>query len=226
VSRSTAARAIVITEASSPVALATAAQLAAGGHLVLMGTRRTDVCERLAARLRADGAPAFAAYLDLADPPSVDRFVESADYLIGAVDVLISAAGLADGRSQARRDRRVDREIGSSWVGAQHLAAQVIPPMISERRGDVVLISPELVGASSQAAHRMLDAWAAGLDAEFVGTGVRASVVRSIGNTQVPPGDIGYLIATVLGSPRTHLRVVEVIPPVPAPNLAKEHKSR
>jgi len=210
VSQSGASRAIVITDASSPVALATAAQLATGGDLVLMGTRRTDVCERLAARLRADGAAAFAAYLDLADPPSIDRFIESADYLIGAVDVLISDAGLADG----------------SWVGAQHLAAQVIPPMINGERGDVVLISPELVGASSQQAHRMLDAWVAGLDAEFVGTGVRASVVRSTGSQQVSPGDIGCLIATVLGPPRTHLRVVEVIPPVRAPTLAKEHKGR
>ena len=89
-----------------------------------MGSRRTEICERFAARLRSNGAAAFAAHLDLADPMSIDRFVESADYLIGAVDVLISAAGLADGRSHARRDRtqRVDREIGSSWVGAQHLA--------------------------------------------------------------------------------------------------------
>jgi NADP-dependent 3-hydroxy acid dehydrogenase YdfG len=183
--------------------------LATGGDLVLMGTRRTDICEPFAARLRADGAAAFTAYLDLADPPSIDRFVESAGYLIGTVDVLISA-GLADGFR----------------VGAQHLAAQVIPQMISERGGDVVLISPEFVGASSGAARRMLDAWAAGLDAEFVGTGVRASVVRSTGNAQVSPGDIGCLIATVLGSRRTHLRVVEVIAPVPAPTLAKEHKRR
>jgi NADP-dependent 3-hydroxy acid dehydrogenase YdfG len=210
VSQARAARAIVITEASSPVALATAARLAAGGDLVLMGTRRTEVCERLAARLRADGAAAFAAYLDLADPPSVDRFIESAGYLIGAVDVLISAAGLADG----------------CWVGAQHLAAQVVPPMINDRRGDVVLISPELVGASSQEAHRMLDVWAAGLDAEFIGTGVRASVVRSTGNAQVSPGDVGCLIDTLLGFPRTHLRIVEVIPPVPAPTLAHEPRSR
>jgi hypothetical protein len=203
-------RAIVITEASSPAALATAAKLAAGGDLVLMGTRRTAVCERLATRLRADGSAAFTAYLDLADPLSVDRFIESADYLIGAVDVLISTAGLAS----------------HSWVGAQHLAAQIIPKMIGRRRGDVVLISPQLVGASSQQAHRMLDAWAAGLDAEFVGTGVRVSLVRSTGNARVAPGDIGCLIAAVLGPPRTHLRVVEVIPQLPAPTLAKERKSR
>lgn len=133
-----------------------------------MGTRRTDICERLATRLRSAGAAAFVAHLDLDDPPCIDRFVKSADYLIGAVDVLVSAAGLTDG----------------SWVGAQHLAAQVIPPMINNLRGDVVLISPELIGASPATAHRMLEAWVCGLDAEFVGTGVRASIIRSTGTVR------------------------------------------
>lgn len=164
----------------------------------MMGTRRTDLCERFAARLRSDGAAAFAAYLDLADPLSIDRFVGSANYLIGSVDVLISAAGLADG----------------SWVGAQHLVAQVIPPMIDNRRGDVVLIHPGLIGAPTAAADRMLEAWVAGLDAEFISTGVRASIVRSTGH--VPPADVGCLIAAAISSPeRMHLRVVDVIAPVP-----------
>ncbi|MGO8963594.1 MAG: SDR family NAD(P)-dependent oxidoreductase [Mycobacterium sp.] len=202
-------RAVVITEASSPVALATAARLAVGGDLVLMGARRTQICEDFAARLRSGGAAAFAAHLDLADPRSIGRFLRSADYLIGAVDVLVSAAGLADG----------------SWVGAQHLAAQVIPPMIDNRRGDVVLISPELVGASPAGARRMIETWVGGLDAEFVGTGVRASIVRSTG--PVPPDDVGCLIAAAISSPdRMHLRVVDVIPAVPATTLAQERRSR
>ena len=202
-------RTVVITEASSPVPFATAARLAAGGDLVLMGSRRTDICEEFAARLRSGGAAVFAAHLDLADPPSIDRFVASADYLIGAVDVLVSGAGLADG----------------SWVGAQHLAAQIIPPMIDSRRGDVVLISPELLGASPAGAHQMLEAWACGLEAEFVGSGVRASIVRSTG--QVPPDDVGCLIAATISAPdRMHLRVVDLIPPAPARNLAQERRSR
>jgi NAD(P)-dependent dehydrogenase (short-subunit alcohol dehydrogenase family) len=209
VSHSRAARAVVITEASSPVALATAARLAAGGDLVVMGTRRIDICEPFAARLRSDGAGAFAAHLDLADPPSIDRFVESAGYLIGAVDVLISAGVVSEG----------------SWVGAQHLAAQLIPPMIDSRCGDVVLISPRVVGPSPATADRMLETWAAGLDAEFVGTGVRTSIVRSTGGP-IAPGDVGCLVATLLGSPPTHLRFVEVIAPIPAPTLATEPKSR
>jgi NAD(P)-dependent dehydrogenase (short-subunit alcohol dehydrogenase family) len=165
--------------------------LAAGGDLVLMGTRRPAVCEPIAAALRADGAAAFTAYLDLDDPPSVDRFVKTADYLIGAVDVLVSAAGLADG----------------SWIGAQHFAAQVIPPMIDRGRGDVVLISPELIGPPNAQAPRMLETWVAGLEAEFVGTGVRASIIRATG--PVPPADVGRLIATTISA---HLRVVDIIP--------------
>jgi NAD(P)-dependent dehydrogenase (short-subunit alcohol dehydrogenase family) len=119
----------------------------------------------------------FAAHLDLTDPLSIDRFMQSADYLVGAADVLISSAGIAD----------------RSWVGAQHLVAQLVTPMIDNGRGDVVLLSPELIGAAPDGANRMLDAWVSGLDAEFVGTGVRASVVRSTG--QVPPDDVGRLIA-------------------------------
>jgi NAD(P)-dependent dehydrogenase (short-subunit alcohol dehydrogenase family) len=209
VSHSRASRAIVITEGSSPVALATAARLAAGGDLVVIGTRRIDICEPFAAQLRSEGAAVFAAHLDLADPLSIDRFVESAGYLIGAVNVLISAAAVSDG----------------SWVGAQHLAAQLVPPMIDSGCGDVVLLSPSLAGPSPATADRILEAWAAGLDAEFVGTGVRTSIFRSTGGP-IAPGDVGCLVATLLDSPPTHLRVVEVIAPIPAPTLAREPKSQ
>src|ERR1700761_2238906 len=187
-------RTVVITEASSAVALATAARLAADGHLLLMGGRRTHICEEFAACLRSRGAAVFAAHLDLADPPSIDRFIQSADYLIGDADVLISSAGIAD----------------RSWVGAQHLMGQLVTPMLDNGRGDVVLISPELIGASPDGAQRMLEAWVSGLDAEFVGTGVRASIVRASG--QIPPDDVGRLVAATISAPDMHLRVVDVIP--------------
>jgi short chain dehydrogenase len=198
------ARAVVITEAASPVAFATATRLAAGGHSVLLGSPRPHTGEEFAARLRSRGASVFAAHLDLADPLSIDGFLDSVDYLVGEVDALISSAGVAE----------------RSWVGAQHLVTQLVSPMIDNGHGDVVLLSPELVGESPAGADRMLDAWICGLDAEFVGTGVRASIVRSTG--AVPPDDAGQLIAATITSPDMYLRVVDVIPAVPAPSLAQE----
>jgi NADP-dependent 3-hydroxy acid dehydrogenase YdfG len=205
----TASRTVVITEASSPVARATAARLAAGGDVVLMGSSRARVSEEFAARLRSGGAAVFAAHLDLADLPSVDRFLETADYLVGVPDVLVSAAGLADG----------------SWEGAQHLVAQLVPAMIDGGHGDVVLLSPELVGASPPGGRRMLEAWAHGLDVEFIGTGLRASIVRSTG--KVPADDVSCLITAAIDSTtRGHMRVVDIIPPIPSPTLAQERPAR
>jgi NAD(P)-dependent dehydrogenase (short-subunit alcohol dehydrogenase family) len=199
------ARAVVITEASSPVAFATAARLAVGGHSVLMGSPRPQAADDFAAVLRARGASVFAAHLDLAHPLSIDGFLESVGYLMGDVDGLISSAGVAE----------------RSWVGAQHLVTQLVSPMLDRGRGDVVLLSPELIGTSPAGADRMLDAWICGLDAEFVGTGVRASIVRSFG--AVPPDDAGRLIAAAITSPvEMHLRIVDVIPVVPAPKLAPD----
>ncbi len=145
-------------------------------------------------RLRSDGASMFAAHLDLADPLSIDGFLESVDYLVGDVDALISSAGVVE----------------RSWVGAQHLVTQLVSPMIDNGRGDVVLVGPELAGASPAGTDRMLDAWVRGLDAEFVGTGVRASIVRSTG--AVPPDDAGRLIAATIASADVHLCVLDVIP--------------
>ncbi|MDA3640429.1 SDR family NAD(P)-dependent oxidoreductase [Mycobacterium xenopi] len=215
------ARAVMVTAAWSPVGRAAAARLAQRGDLVLMGARRPDHCERLASRLRGQGATAFAGYLDLADTVSIDRFVESARYLIGEVDVLITDAGLCAAEAHV--------------VGAQHLAAQLIPPMIRHGHGDVVLVSPDLVAgtkpprtAVSAASRQALDVWVSGLDAEFVGTGVRASLVRSAWpGSRVAPDDVACVIAAMLASDeRMHLRLVEVISHRPAAAPAKGREVR
>ena len=97
--------------------------------------------------------------------------------------------------------------------------------MIDNRRGDVVLLSPELIGSSPPGGRQMLEAWARGLDVEFIGTGVRASVMRSTG--RVPADDVSCLIAAAINSSaRMHLRVVDIIPPVPTPTLAQDGPRR
>ncbi|WP_409427873.1 SDR family NAD(P)-dependent oxidoreductase [Mycobacterium sp. SMC-11] len=179
-----------------------AAQLAAQGHLVLLGGRRIEESERFAAQLRDRGGSAFAAHLDLTEPRSINQFLTAAHYLIGTPDVLITDVGLAGPAGEGP---------DSAGVGAQTLATRLIPAMITRGSGDVVLVGPELAGVRCAAAQRKVDAWLAALDAEFVGTGVRASVVRS-----AQPGvyactaEAGRLLAGMATESR--LRLVEMLP--------------
>ena len=71
----------------------------------------------------------------------------------------------------------------------------------------------------------MLEAWVSGLDAEFVGTGVRASIVRSDG--AVPPDDACRLIsATICAPDAMHLRLVDVIPSHPRQRSGNYRRKR
>jgi 3-hydroxy acid dehydrogenase / malonic semialdehyde reductase len=74
----------IVTGASSGICAATARSLAAEGARVVGGARRVE-------RLETD----VALELDVTDPASCERFVDTA----GPVDVLVNAAGLALGRA-------------------------------------------------------------------------------------------------------------------------------
>ncbi|WP_163758527.1 SDR family NAD(P)-dependent oxidoreductase [Mycobacterium botniense] len=185
-------RAVVITGASSGIGLATAERLARAGHLVVLGARRTDICEDAAARLRAEGASAFAVPLDLADTRSIGQFVDAARYLVGTVDVLVSNADASRPLLPAAADPTTIRSIVDlGLLGAQQLTAQLIPAMIDKGGGDLVFVSAETVGerprpgtGAHPACRHALQTWAAVLHTELEGTGVRVSVVR--------PGPAGY----------------------------------
>jgi hypothetical protein len=54
---------------------------------------------------------------------------------------------------------------------------------------------------------------------------VRASIVHSVG--QVPPVDVGRLVAATIDAPDlSHVQIVDLIAPVPAPTLAQEPQGR
>src|SRR5258707_10475118 len=81
-------RTAVITGASSGIGAATARTLAGEGYRVVLGARRLDRLEALAAEI---GGEAIA--LDVADPDSVAALVDRID----ACDVLVNNAGGALG---------------------------------------------------------------------------------------------------------------------------------
>jgi NADP-dependent 3-hydroxy acid dehydrogenase YdfG len=139
---------ILVTGASSGIGEGIARELGGAGARVLLGARRGDRVEAIAAEIREAGGTAQACALDVTDRQSMADFVQSAIDLWGRVDVLVNNAGimplspLAAGK-QDEWDRMVDVNIkGVLWgIGA------VLPIMEAQESGHIINIAS--IGALS-----------------------------------------------------------------------------
>jgi NADP-dependent 3-hydroxy acid dehydrogenase YdfG len=86
---------VAITGASSGIGAATALELASRGAAVVLGARRTDRLEALAARIRADGGRAEVLEVDVTKRADLEELVALAVHRFGRLDVLVGNAGVA-----------------------------------------------------------------------------------------------------------------------------------
>ncbi len=178
-------RPAVVTGASSGIGQAVALALAAVGHPVVLGARRVDRCEEVAAKIRADGGDAAALPLDLTEAASVDDFAATAEAVHGPVEVVISNAGeVLPQTTLATPPADFARQVQVNLLGAQRLVAGLVPAMVARGRGDVVFVTSDVVRAprprmaayvTSKAG---LEAMARVLQMELEGSGVRVGIVR------------------------------------------------
>ncbi|MDH6589797.1 NADP-dependent 3-hydroxy acid dehydrogenase YdfG [Streptomyces sp. SAI-133] len=130
---------VLVTGASSGIGEATARHLAAMGHRVVAGARRTDRLAALAAE--CDGA-VDGVELDVASLDSVQAFVAHATARYGRVDVLVNNAGVMPLSPMA--DLRVhewDQMIDVNLRGTLYGIAAVLPGMRARGSGHIVNIS-------------------------------------------------------------------------------------
>ena len=178
-------RPAVVTGASSGIGAATVMAMAAAGHPVALGARRTDRCEEVAARVREAGGEAVVHALDLTDDASVQTFAEKVTAELGDIEVVISNAGaVGPGTIHEVETERFARELDLNITGAHRLVRAFVPGMVERRRGDVVFVSSDVAVRarpfmSSYAAGKWgLEGLAHAMQMELEGTGVRASIVR------------------------------------------------
>jgi len=88
------ARTAVVTGAASGMGAATARLLAAHGARVALLARREDRLKELADEITAAGGHAVAVVADVTDQASVDAAAERVRAELGAVDLLVNAAGV------------------------------------------------------------------------------------------------------------------------------------
>src|SRR5699024_8053209 len=124
----------VVTGASSGIGAACAHTLAARGFDVVLGARRTDRIEKLAAEIGGRAHP-----LDITDQQSVDDFVEAA----GPVDVLMHNAGGAKGLAPvAEADLDDWRWMWETNVmGTLRVTKALLPRLVDSGDGMVITIT-------------------------------------------------------------------------------------
>ena len=85
---------IVITGASSGIGEASARLLAEHGAKVVLGARRTDKLEQIAADIRNQGGQAIHMAVDVADLDAVKKLMSFAQQTFGRVEVIFNNAGI------------------------------------------------------------------------------------------------------------------------------------
>ncbi|MGY2128797.1 SDR family oxidoreductase [Blastococcus sp. SYSU DS0617] len=167
-----AGRTAVVTGASSGIGAATATRLAAEGFDVVVGARRVERLEELAASIGARALP-----LDVTDQASVDAFAAALD----RVDVLVNNAGGAFD-ANAVADADLDswaRTYEVNVLGTVRVTKALLPALRESGAGDVLVVSSTagLVtyegGSSYTAAKHGVHAMVGALRLELVAEPVR-----------------------------------------------------
>ncbi len=119
----------IVTGASSGIGAATARALAEAGARVAGGARRTE-------RLETE----IALPLDVGDPESCAKFVESAAEQLGGIDILVNNAGLSRGRDPVWEAKEQDERevIETNVLGLMRMTRLCLPQLVAGGGGHIV----------------------------------------------------------------------------------------
>ncbi|MDB5986329.1 MAG: NADP-dependent 3-hydroxy acid dehydrogenase YdfG [Nevskia sp.] len=133
---------VLITGASSGIGEATARHLAANGHQVILGARRSDRIAAVAQDIQHAGGEAFHQVLDVTELDSVKAFVAAAHERYGRVDVLVNNAGVMP--LSLVEELRIDewnQMIDVNLRGVLHGIAAVLPIMRKQGAGHIINVA-------------------------------------------------------------------------------------
>lgn len=133
---------VVITGASSGLGQATAQLLSAQGATIVLGARRVERLQALAAELNRGGGNALAIQIDVTDANQVKRLVDAAVQTYGRIDVVLNNAGLMP-HSPLERLKIDDwnRTIDVNLKGVLYGIAAALPYMKQQKSGHIINVS-------------------------------------------------------------------------------------
>ena len=197
---------VVITGASSGLGEATTRHLSAQGATLVLGARRTDRIESLAAALSASRGKALAITTDVTHCDQVKRLVDAGAQTYGRIDVMINNAGLMP---QAPLDRlKIDeweRMIDVNIKGVLYGIAAALPHMKRQKAG-------HFINVSSVAGHKVGQGFAVYAATKYavraLSEGVRQEVKPyNIRTTVISPGAVATELPNTATDPDSADRV-------------------
>ncbi|MDA2811919.1 SDR family oxidoreductase [Nocardiopsis sp. RSe5-2] len=190
---------VLVTGASSGIGEAVAERLAADGHHVVAGARRTDRLRALADRAAESPGSVHPVPLDVTDRADVARFVAAALARHGRVDALVANAGVMPlSRLDALLTDEWDRMIDVNVRGLLHGIAAALPVFTERGAGHFVTIASvgahEVVPTAAVYCATKHAAWA-------ITEGLRLEADPSIRVTTVSPGVVESELADTITDP-------------------------
>lgn len=181
---------VAITGASSGIGEAIARAVAREGAATVVGARRTDRLEMLAADLQQAGARSLVVPCDVTDRAAVEALVAAAVASFGRLDVMVANAGIGyHGPFESMPEAVIARLVDVNLMGTLHAAQAALTVMRRQGRGHIIAISSIVgrrgIGGSAvySATKAAQVAFIEGLRAECLGTGIHASVVLPVSTT-------------------------------------------
>jgi len=133
---------VVITGASSGLGEATARHLAGLGARLVLGARRLERLQAIAAELRAQGAQVEVRATDVTQPGQVQALIHTAVTTFGRLDVLVNNAGLmAIAPLSEGQVEEWDRMIDINIKGVLYGVAAALPIFQRQNSGHFINIS-------------------------------------------------------------------------------------
>jgi 3-hydroxy acid dehydrogenase / malonic semialdehyde reductase len=215
---------IIITGASSGFGAAAAKAFGAEGARVLLGARRVDRLEAVAAQARQAGAPeALVHALDVSKTASVNQFADWVRTRTDKVDVLINNAGGALGLEPVAQGKDEDWEtmMQTNVLGVLRMTRAILPLLV-QNPGSSILNIGSIAGRVAYEGGAAYCAAKAGelqitraLRLELCGTGVR------VGSIDPGLAETEFSVVRFKGDAARAKKVYEGLMPLRAEDIAE-----
>ena len=133
----------IVTGSTKGIGLAIARRMAEHGATVVVSSRKADVCEAVAADIRADGGKAVVIPCHVGRKEELQALVDKTVAQCGGIDIVVANAGINPyfGPAAGASDEVFDRIMGTNVRSNFWLANMTCPHMAARGGGSFIVIS-------------------------------------------------------------------------------------